>query len=174
MNKINDDKKVEMNNEFIINNNIIINESLLVDDAKTLDLVRQSLLHEGSQFANDIPENFNVLSDSMFSQIREIDYAHQYNYISNDIAIKLIAELFKSDGQRRYVFKMYTDELLLNKLRELDRILEIKYLDLLHALNRGAITEQEFLAKYTKLRELYTNSLEEILTNNDNLKKHLK
>lgn len=174
MNTINDNKKIEMNNEIIINKNIIINESLLTDDAKTLNLVRQSLLLEGSQFADDIPENFDVISDSMFSQIKEIDNAHQYNYISSDVAIRLIAELFKRDGERKHVFKMYTDELLLKKLKELEKILEIKHLDLLHALNRGSISEKEFLAKFSKLRELSTNSLEEIITSADNLKKHLK
>ena len=52
--------------------------------------------------------------------------------------------------------------------------MEIKYQDLLHALNTGKIDQKEFMERYPKLRELQRNSIAELNTSNETLHQHTR
>lgn len=153
----------------------VINISILVDDEKTLNLVRQVIAQRGmsSRFGYDIPETFDTISKSTFSVMQEIDKAHQTNVISRDVAIEMIADLFEGDAIRGR-FDKYVNDLYLEKLKKLFELMEIKYQDLLHALNTGKIDQKEFLERYSKLQELQNNSISELLTSNENLRQHTR
>ena len=62
----------------------------------------------------------------------------------------------------------------LEKLKRLYELMEIKYQDLLHALNTGKIDQKEFLEGYSKLRELQGNSIAELNTSNETLHQHTR
>ena len=164
------------NNNKISNDDINnINNSLLVDEEKTLNFVRQILMSRGNNLNNgyEIPESFDKISRDTFNQMSEIDKVYQMNLISREIAIELIANLFKSEGIKQR-FKKYSNNLLNEKLTKLYELMKIKYDDLLYSLNKGNITEQEFMEKYSKLLDFESNSIQEILTSDEILRKHVK
>ncbi len=151
-----------------------INNSVLVDDNKTLNLVRQTIDKRGlSRFFAEIPESFDEIDEATFTQMKGIDQAHQHNFISRDTAINMIADLFERRGFCKR-FEKYIDSVLMSRLRELFELLEIKYQYLLHALNTGKIDQVQFEASMKKLRELETNSMKEIITQNETLKGNSK
>lgn len=153
---------------------IAINNSILVDDAKTLDLVRKKISERGiSKLFTEVPMSFDEIDESTFTQMQGIDQAHQYNLISDDVAINMIADLFERRGFCKK-FEDYIDSVLMSRLKELFELLEIKYQDLLNALNTGKIDKAEFEARMKKLRELESNSLQEIISQNETLKGHSK
>lgn len=102
-----------------------------------------------------------------------IDKIQQRDLISRDAALELIADLFESDVTKQR-FEEYANDLFIQKLRELFETIEIKYQDLLHVLNTGSITEKEFTEKYSKLRDLETNSIQEITRSDEILRSHSK
>ncbi len=161
-------------NEVQISRDLPINNSVLVDDNKTLNLVRQTIDKRGlSRFFAEIPESFDEIDEATFTQMKGIDQAHQHNFISRDTAINMIADLFERRGFCKR-FEKYIDSVLMSRLRELFELLEIKYQDLLHALNTGKIDQVQFEASMKKLRELETNSMNEIITQNETLKGNSK
>ena len=153
----------------------VINNSILVDDEKTLNLVRQVIAQRGmsNRFSYDVPESFDSIPEGTFSVMQGIDEAHQKNMISRDIAIEMIADLFEGDAIRGR-FDKYVNDLYLEKLKKLYELMEIKYQDLLHALNTGKIDQKEFLERYSKLRELQGNSIAELNTSNETLHQHTR
>ena len=89
----------------VVDNNLSINavnNSILIDDKKTLNLVKQVVAQRGvnSRVRYDIPESFDMISESTFSKIQEIDKIHRANIISRDIAIEMIADLFEGEAIR--------------------------------------------------------------------------
>jgi len=59
-------------------------------------------------------------------------------------------------------------------LKKLYELMEIKYQDLLHALNTGKIDQKQFLESYSKLRELQRNSISELITSDETLRRHTR
>ena len=148
----------------VVDNNLSINavnNSILIDDKKTLNLVKQ------------VVESFDMISESTFSKIQEIDKIHRANIISRDIAIEMIADLFEGEAIRTE-FEKHIDNLYLEKLKKLYELMEIKYQDLLHALNTGKIDQKQFLESYSKLRELQRNSISELITSDETLRRHTR
>jgi len=159
----------------VVDNNLSINavnNSILIDDKKTLNLVKQVVAQRGvnSRVRYDIPESFDMISESTFSKIQEIDKIHRANIISRDIAIEMIADLFEGEAIRTE----HIDNLYLEKLKKLYELMEIKYQDLLHALNTGKIDQKQFLESYSKLRELQRNSISELITSDETLRRHTR
>lgn len=162
----------------VVDNNLSINavnNSILIDDKKTLNLVKQVVAQRGvnSRVRYDIPESFDMISESTFSKIQEIDKIHRANIISRDIAIEMIADLFEGEAIRTE-FEKHIDNLYLEKLKKLYELMEIKYQDLLHALNTGKIEQKQFLESYSKLRELQRNSISELITSDETLRRHTR
>ena len=162
----------------VVDNNLSINavnNSILIDDKKTLNLVKQVVAQRGvnSRVRYDIPESFDMISESTFSKIQEIDKIHRANIISRDIAIEMIADLFEGEAIRTE-FEKHIDNLYLEKLKKLYELMEIKYQDLLHALNTGKIDQKQFLESYSKLRELQRNSISELITSDETLRRHTR
>ena len=162
----------------VVDNNLSINavnNSILIDDKKTLNLVKQVVAQRGvnSRVRYDIPESFDMISESTFSKIQEIDKIHRANIISRDIAIEMIADLFEGEAIRTE-FEKHIDNLYLEKLKKLYELMEIKYHDLLHALNTGKIDQKQFLESYSKLRELQRNSISELITSDETLRRHTR
>ena len=158
----------------VVDNNLSINavnNSILIDDKKTLNLVKQVVAQRGVRY--DIPESFDMISESTFSKIQEIDKIHRANIISRDIAIEMIADLFEGEAIRTE-FEKHIDNLYLEKLKKLYELMEIKYQDLLHALNTGKIDQKQFLESYSKLRELQRNSISELITSDETLRRHTR
>ncbi|MBE6160846.1 MAG: hypothetical protein E7158_01315 [Firmicutes bacterium] len=161
-------------NEVEVPRDLPINNSILVDDNKTLNLVRQTIDKRGfTRFFADVPESFDEIDRTTFTQMREIDQAHQHSFISRDTAISMIADLFERRGFCNR-FEKYIDSVLMARLKELFELLEIKYQDLLHALNTGKIDQTQFEESIKKLRELETNSMKDIITQNETLKGNSK
>lgn len=157
---INDMSEQKDINEIKVSKDLLMNNSILLDDKKTLNLVKQVLDSRG-ETSTDIPETFEDIPQSTFAKMRGIDKIQERALISRDVAIELIADLFESDGMKKR-FEEYANDLFSQKLKKLYELIEIKYEDLLHALNTGSINEQEFMDKYSKLRDLESNSIEEI------------
>ena len=118
----------------VVDNNLSINavnNSILIDDKKTLNLVKQVVAQRGvnSRVRYDIPESFDMISESTFSKIQEIDKIHRANIISRDIAIEMIADLFEGEAIRTE-FEKHIDNLYLEKLKKLypDRIERLKHI----------------------------------------------
>ena len=157
----------------VVDNNLSINavnNSILIDDKKTLNLVKQVVAQRGvnSRVRYDIPESFDMISESTFSKIQEIDKIHRAN-----ITIEMIADLFEGEAIRTE-FEKHIDNLYLEKLKKLYELMEIKYQDLLHALNTGKIDQKQFLESYSKLRELQRNSISELITSDETLRRHTR
>ena len=165
--------EIKENNEIQISKDLSVNNSILADENKTLNSVRQKIQKGISRTFSEIPESFDEIDESTFTKIHEIDQAHQHNYISRETAIDMIAELFERQGFCNS-FENYVDSVLMAKLKELFKLLEIKYHDLLHALNTGKIDQREFQERLKKLRELEVNSTRELFSQNETLKKHSK
>lgn len=151
-----------------------INNSILVDDDKTLNLVRQVVNKRGlSRLFTEIPRSFDEVDETTFTKMQSIDQAHQNNFISRDVAIEMIADLFERQGFCKR-FEKYIDSVLMTRLKVLFELIEIKYQDLLNALNTGKIDETQFSEKMAKLREFEANSMSEIVLQNEILKGNSK
>ena len=108
----------------VVDNNLSINavnNSILIDDKKTLNLVKQVVAQRGvnSRVRYDIPESFDMISESTFSKIQEIDKIHRANIISRDIAIEMIADLFEGEAIRTE-FEKHIDNLYLETKNKYD------------------------------------------------------
>ena len=145
-----------------------INNSLLIDEFKTLNLVRQILEQRKTNYY--IPTSFDTISQSIFRKIQLIDKIHQQNIISRDTAIELIADLFESEEIKQR-FEKYANGLLIEKLKKLYELIEMMYQSLLETLNKGNITQEEFMKRYHKIRVLESNSIQEILETDEILHK---
>ena len=167
-------KEVNLVNNNNLSNNTL-NNTLFADEEKTLNLVRQVIAQRGisSRFGYDIPESFDMISESTILKMKEIDKTHQSNIISRDVAIEMIADLFEGESVNRE-FQKHVDNLYLEKLKKLYELMETKYQDLLHELNTGKIDQKEFLERYSKLRELQGNSISELLTSDETLRQHTR
>lgn len=159
------------NNKIQISRDLPINNSVLVDDIKTLNLVRQEINKRGvaSRTFAVVPEAFEEIEQSKYKQMQEIDLVHQKNFISREQAIEMIADLFERDGMVRR-FEKYVDSVFISRLRKLFELIETKYQALLNALNTGKIDQIQFQESIAKLREFETNSMQEIILENETLK----
>ena len=157
-------------NESQLSRDLPINNSILVDENKTLNLVRQTVNKRGlSRFFAEIPKSFDEVDETTFTKMQSIDQAHQNNFISRDVAIEMIVDLFERQGFCKR-FEKYIDSVLMARLKELFELIEIKYQDLLNALNTGKIDQAQFTERMAKLRELEANSMSEIVLQNETLK----
>ena len=146
--------------------------SILNDEEKTLNLVTEAIAERRAKGNNyKVPKSFDDIPQSTFIKMNMIDQIQQKGFISRDMAIDLFADLFENDSMRQR-FEEYTNDLFEQKLRQLYETLEIEYQDLLNALNTGSITEKEFMEKYSKLREIESNSMQEITRSDEILHSH--
>ncbi len=150
---------------------VLVNNSILLDENKLLDMVKQELNRRGivSRFFAIVPESFSELEQNVLSQMGEIDLAFQYNAISRDIAIGMIADLFERRGTSER-FAKYLDSVLIARLKELYELLDMKYKELLHALLEGRLSSKAFHEKLSALRKYEINSMESIMNRDKILK----
>ena len=146
-----------------VNNNPILN-----DEEKAINLIRQIV---EQKVTHDIPESFDMISESTFSKMQGIDKMYQSNFISRDIAIEMMADLVEGDAIRSR-YERFADDMYLEKLKKLYKLMEIRRQDLLNALNTGKIDQKEFMERYSKLRELQGNSISELIESDETRRQH--
>ena len=134
-----------------------VNESLLKDN-EVFEELRNRLCSGPSPLNVYFPNSFDELSEEEQKECIKIDELYKKGIITKEEALKLLEDIF-SGGMMRKRFEAYQHEMLLNKLKELQKIKYMELEELRKALNDNLISKEEFFERARKSHRKFYNDL---------------
>ena len=128
----------------------------------------------------DEVEAERMLDYAIESGVTYIDTAYPYHDGESEPFVGRVLKKYKREdfylATKLPMFKIDSLEQAKEILEEQMKRLDVDYVDfyLLHALNTGKIDQKQFLESYSKLRELQRNSISELITSDETLRRHTR
>ena len=128
----------------------------------------------------DEVEAERMLDHAIESGVTYIDTAYPYHDGESEPFIGRVLKKYKREdfylATKLPMFKIDSLEQAKEIFEEQMKRLDVDYVDfyLLHALNTGKIDQKQFLESYSKLRELQRNSISELITSDETLRRHTR
>lgn len=91
-----------------------------------------------------VPSSFDELSDENKDKLLFVDRYYQLNIISREMAIQIMSSIIECEGWINR-FREYNEDLLIEKLIEIDELLWLKRKNLFIDLEMGKITKDIFI-----------------------------
>ena len=128
----------------------------------------------------DEVEAERMLNHAIESGVTYIDTAYPYHDGESEPFVGRVLKKYKREdfylATKLPIFKIDSLEQAKEIFEEQMKRLDVDYVDfyLLHALNTGKIDQKQFLESYSKLRELQRNSISELITSDETLRRHTR
>ena len=128
----------------------------------------------------DEVEAERMLDHAIESGVTYIDTAYPYHDGESEPFVGRVLKKYKREdfylATKLPMFKIDSLEQAKEIFEEQMKRLDVDYVDfyLLHALNTGKIDQKQFLESYSKLRELQRNSISELITSDETLRRHTR
>ena len=128
----------------------------------------------------DEVEAERMLDHAIESGVTYIDTAYPYHDGESEPFVGRVLKKYKRKdyylATKLPMFKINSLEQAKEIFEEQMKRLDVNYVDfyLLHALNTGKIDQKQFLESYSKLRELQRNSISELITSDETLRRHTR
>ena len=128
----------------------------------------------------DEVEAERMLDHAIESGVTYIDTAYPYHDGESEPFVGRVLKKYKREdfylATKLPMFKIDSLEQAKEIFEEQIKRLDVDYVDfyLLHALNTGKIDQKQFLESYSKLRELQRNSISELITSDETLRRHTR
>ena len=118
------------------------NKSLLTHRNKFVESLTSRVV--GRLNEKYIPSSFDELSDENKDKLLFVDRYYQLNIISREMAIQIMSSIIECEGWINR-FREYNQDLLIEKLKEIDELLWLKRKNLFIDLEMGKISKNVFV-----------------------------
>ena len=139
-----------------MNDNVKIqNRISLLEDKELLLTLNSRII--GRLNERYLPKSFNDFSNDVLEKLLYVDRFYKIGVISREIAIQIMSCIIEYQGWINR-FKDYEQDVLLEKLKEINEILWIKRKNMFILLENGIITKEQFTRVNSEITRFEKNN----------------